>query len=81
MKIYQFRLLSQDDQVEALQKDGVFIGKKRYGRQIRVLFQLDSFYVEVIYTKYRVSISHFRCFTSVALIEPYLDQIRIKALV
>ena len=78
MKLLEFQLLSQDEQIIILYQQGVYIGKKRQGDRTRLLFQLDSFYVEVIYTSYRRSIHRIHISDSTAILEPYLEQIKIE---
>jgi hypothetical protein len=74
MKLSEFRILHQSRQVELLYRHGVYIGKKKLDGSIRVLYQLDSFYVELIYSVYRKYISRINSFSSVASIDAYLEE-------
>ena len=51
MTMYDFQLLPEQRQIEVLYKAGVYIGKRREGVSIILLYQLESFYVEVFYRK------------------------------
>lgn len=81
MTLYAFRLLSHFEQSDLLYRDGTYIGKRKYGRFTALLYQFDSFYVEVIYKKYRSHIRQLRCFQTTLLLTPYLDQINVEELV
>ena len=48
----EFDELTEDLQFELLQRDGVYVGKRKLGRQTVVLLQLYGFYVEVYYRNY-----------------------------
>ncbi len=81
MKMYDFQLLPEQDQIEILYQSGVYIGKLREEFSIVLLYQLDTFYVEVVYRKYRSYVKHLHCFESTELLEPYLEQIDVENLV
>lgn len=81
MNFYQYRLLNRSKQIDLLYKDGVYIGKRKEGNSIVVLYQLDSFYVKVFYQKYRCYVSQLYCFTSTILLNPYLDQVNVDNMV
>jgi hypothetical protein len=81
MTVWDFQLLPQQKQVEILYRDGVYIGKHKAASSIILLFQLDSFYVEVFYRKYRSHIKLLHCFDSTEHLDPYLEQIDVEDLV
>lgn len=81
MKMYDFQLLPRQDQIEVLYQFGSFIGKRKEDFSILLLYQLESFYVEVVYAKYRSQVKHLHCFDSTDLLEPYLEQIDVENLV
>jgi len=78
MKLFEFRLLSDEEQLELLYTEGVYIGKRKENGKTILLYQLDSFYVEVFYKKYRYFVGEVRCTDSTSCLEPYLDQINIE---
>lgn len=81
MTIYDFQLLPEQQQIEMLYKEGVYIGKRRESISCIILYQFESFYVEVYYRKYRSQIKYFHCFESTDYLDPYLEQIDVENLV
>lgn len=81
MKLYDFSLLTRSEQTDLLYKEGIYVGKRLLNGHIVLLYQVDGFYVEVIYKKYRCSISSVYAFSSIAGIDAYLENIDIKDLV
>ena len=81
MKMLEFKLMDQSDQINVLYREGTYIGKRKKNNQDLVLYQLDGFYIEIIYIEYRRFIQKIRCFSSTYLIEPYLEQINVPSLV
>jgi len=79
--MYDFQLLPEQHQIEILYHSGVYIGKRKERFSIIILYQLESFYVEVVYRKYRSHIKHLHCFESTELLDPYLAQIDVENLV
>lgn len=80
MTMQEFQVLPREEQVPILYQNGVYIGKKKTDELIRLLFQLESFYVEIIYINYRKFIYKIRCTNSTCILEPYLNQIDVKCL-
>ncbi len=81
MNFYEFQTLGKCEQIDILYKDGIYIGKRKEGRIVVVLYQLDSFYIKVFYQKYRSYVSRLYCFTSTTLLNPYLDQVNVEDMV
>jgi hypothetical protein len=81
MRMSEFELLSRKDQIAILYQEGIYIGKRKTTKFIRLLFQLDSFYVEIIYISYRLSIHKMRYSDSITILDPYLEQIEVEYLV
>ncbi len=77
MNVYEFSKLDCGAQIDLLQKEGVFIGKRRINQQAIVLYQFHAFYVEIVYLKYRLVVASIRCSVSTRILEPYLDAIDI----
>lgn len=80
LRVQDFLLLPEKEQFDLLQADGVYIGKRKEGRQTVVLFQLYSFYVEVFYRQYRKVIDHLHTSEDTTILQPYLDQIQVREL-
>jgi hypothetical protein len=76
----EFNELSETIQFELLHRDGVFVGKRKVGNQVVVLFQLYGFYIEVYYKKYRKKIDRINSSNHTDILQPYLDQIKVRDL-
>lgn len=81
MTLFDFQLLSKNEQVDLLYKEGVYIGKRKINNSCVLLYQLESFYIEVYYKKYRCSVIRIHCFRSTTLLDPYMEQIDVEHLV
>ena len=78
MTMSGFQLLPQEEQIAILYQNGVYVGKKRVAGLIKLLFQLDSFYVELTYTDYRRSICKMHYSDSTTILDPYIGQIDVE---
>lgn len=78
LSLSEFVELPQQVQFEMLHKQGVYVGKRKLGKQTIVLFQLHGFYVEVYYRQYRKVIDHIITSETTEILQPYLDQINLK---
>ena len=81
MMLKDFKLLPQSDQVDLIYRHGVYIGKRKEEELIILLYQVEGFYVEVVYKRYRHKVISMRCSSSTSLIDPYLEQIDVEHLV
>ncbi|MBA2329319.1 MAG: hypothetical protein M3413_07070 [Bacteroidota bacterium] len=81
MKMLNFQVMDENKKINILYRQGIYIGKRKFLNFCTVLYQLDSFYVELYYKKYRTYIDKIRVFESTELLEPYLDQIDVEHLV
>ena len=70
----EFERLTLEEQLHLLHLSGIYIGKLKKDSMIGILYQMDSFYVEVIYRQYRQLVQEIRLFDSVNNIDPYLEQ-------
>jgi hypothetical protein len=78
MTISNFSLLKLTDQLALLYSEGVFLCKRRSGKMVVLLFQLNNVYVEIFYTKYRRIVHHISYSESVDILDPYLSAISIE---
>lgn len=81
MTISEFRLLQQHEMIQTLQDGGVYVGKRKQGRNCRLLFQFESFYVEILYFTYRKHIAEIITSASTHILDPYLEQINVEEVV
>ena len=72
-------MLDEMEQIEAIWA-GEFIGDRSDEEHNILLYQVDSFYVEVYYHREYNTIRRFRSFSSTTQLEPYLNQIDISRL-
>ncbi len=77
MTLHQFKSLPDFEQAEAVWQ-GTLLSCRENGFYRIVLYQVDSFYVEVFYHKTANVILGFRPFSGTKLLEPYLGKINIR---
>jgi hypothetical protein len=75
-----FQKLNTEEQLNLLYKDGVHIGKTTIQNHTAILYQLNDFYVEVIYKSYRKDVGTINLFSDVNSIQSYLDQVPVRDL-
>jgi hypothetical protein len=80
MTVYEFELLPLEEQIHMLYKQSVYIGKKKGKQFTRLLFQLESFYVEIVYSRYRQLIHQMHYSDSTEILDTYLWQIQVEPL-
>jgi hypothetical protein len=81
MKLVEFNLLSQNEKINLLYEEGIYIGKQKINGLYCLLFQLEGFYIEIIYKKYRQYIKRIYCFADTEYLDPYLERMDIALLV
>jgi hypothetical protein len=77
MTLYQFNEFSDLEQAEAVW-EGTLLGHRSDGCYRVLLYQIDSFYVEVYYHTTANTILRFHSFSTTRLLDPYLHQINIS---
>jgi hypothetical protein len=81
MKMHEFTHLSLHKKAALLYKEGVYIGKRKRGQLVVLLYQVEGFYAEVSYRTYRREIDRISCFSGTRRLDPYLAGINVKHLV
>lgn len=81
MNQFDFSLLDENEQLDILYHEGIYIGKRKEGKRNILLYQLESFYVEVYYLKHRSHSDKIRCFRSTVFLDPYLENFPVHHLV
>ncbi|HEV7621662.1 MAG TPA: hypothetical protein VGO09_08015 [Flavisolibacter sp.] len=81
MKLSDFKLLPLKEQLDILYYQGSYIGKRKAGPVIIILYQLEEFYIEIYYTDYRRHISRVNYFVSTCFLDPYLEQMTLEHIV
>lgn len=77
MTIQDFVKENEKEKMDLLQNEGAYIGKRVLGDRSAILFQLGSFYVEVIYRDYRKDTEEINVSAGLDLLKPYLDQVNV----
>jgi len=80
MKLSDFILLNEEEKKLAVLHAGVLIGKRKEASSVAFLFQVENFYVETFFNPGNKAIREFRMFDQTALLQPYLEAIRIDEL-
>ena len=77
MTLYEFNALSEDGKAAVLWSKGDFVIERKENNFSILLYQVQSFYVEVFYSGNENKISRLRSFSSTEQLEPYLTNIDI----
>jgi hypothetical protein len=77
MTFHQFTKLPEDMKAKELWSDGTNVGERTCGRHTLFLYQIHSFYAEVVYDNALNDIIGLRTFMDTALLEPYLKDIQL----
>jgi len=77
MTFYQFKALSAYKQYQYLKKRGVMIAQRITTAYKFLLYQIDSFYVELKYNLLETKIEVIKCFSDTKDLDPYLDDISL----
>ena len=78
----QYKTLSQNEQVDHLLVDGVYLDLTRHTSNYFVeLYALENFYVEVYFEKITEEPLFLRPFSNLRQLDPYLGDIPIEQLV
>jgi len=79
MTLYEFKQLDEQEQIEAVWAS-VQIAERFDNDYAIVLYQRDSFYIEVYYNRTENFIRNIRTFANVSQLEPYLYNTDISEL-
>jgi hypothetical protein len=80
MTLYQFKSLSGYKQHQYIKRKGVFIAQRISTAYKFLLYQIDSFYVELKYNVFETKIEVIRCFSDTKNLDPYLGDISLPEL-
>jgi len=73
-----FEHLCQNDQLSLLSADGVYIAKRKFKTLSVILFQIENFYVEIVYEKYRCVVKGIFSTNSMNILFFYPDVVRFN---
>ena len=80
MTIQHFNTLSKQDQQNHLLKDGIFLVEREDGPFRIMLYQMDSFYVEVYFFNLYNKVAFLQSFSDTEALQPYLDQLDVASM-
>lgn len=80
MTLHDFKALDDFQKATALVDEGVLIGKRDLLFYLVFLYQVEGFYVEVLYNIKSKKVHKFRAFENTELLDPYLSKIDISEL-
>lgn len=81
MTLDEFTHLSEASQARTLLEHGIFLTDRLYKNFSIILYQLDSFYVEVYHNLRYDIMQGMRCFEDDEALQPYLEAIDISCIV
>ena len=80
MTLYQFKALSEYKQYQYIKCKGVVIANRISTAYKFLLYQIDSFYVELKYNLFETKIELIRCFSGTKDLDPYSGDISLPEL-
>lgn len=80
MTFNQFKAMGEMEQIEAVWSKSILVAERKGKTGDYVLYQIDSFYVEIKYLKGTHIIRRFKSFHDTDLLDPYLELIDISKL-
>lgn len=72
--------MNQQNQYTAIKMFGAFVASRKIDKDWVFLYQIDAFYVEVIYDSRGSNAEIVRSFKSTNMLKPYLDKINLESL-
>ena len=79
MTLSQFNQLSIEEQQKAVLINGVFLGERKDPPLRMMLYDMESFYVEVFFLSRYSKVAWFNGFQSTKKLEPYLQKIDLSS--
>lgn len=80
MTLYEFNLMDTDDQIEMAIWEGNYVDSRVFHKYRIMLYQVDSFYVEIFYEGDGNIIARHRSFSSLEPLDPYINHISLEGL-
>lgn len=80
MTLRKFHNSSKKEKINTVLKTGVYLAERKNAFFRIMLYQIENFYVEVFFLKWRKTVIGFRIFQSTDRLSPYLHKIDIGKL-
>ena len=77
MRLQEFRLLAKERQIEAIKDKGVYLSNRQEGEGNIILYQLEGFYVEVLFDGQELQGPKIKSFDADESLDIYLLQVNI----
>ncbi|HEY0579421.1 MAG TPA: hypothetical protein VGC75_01825 [Candidatus Nitrosocosmicus sp.] len=81
MELKEFKYEQKDKKLEMLFSNGVYLASRREKNNTILLYQINSFYVEVYFYDDFCEPGYMKAFTDTEFLNPYLEQINIHFLI
>ena len=81
MLVHDFREMEQEIQAQIVCQRGQYLGERSRDGWLIVLYQVSSFYVEVIFQTGNGSLISFHASEEDKLLDPYLEKISLSGLI
>ena len=78
MTVIQYNILPSFKQLALVWSKGVFIAKRFESDFLVMLYQIQSFYVEVYYSRFDNDVEKIYPFNNTDQLEPYLDKLDLE---
>jgi hypothetical protein len=78
MTLAEFTSLPPEQQMDVIRNNSVYLCNRKTDNYTHFLYQTDAFYIEVTYDQAANKIVQLLGFQSTLLLEPYLNQIKLK---
>lgn len=80
MKVKDFEILDQYEQLQIIEDKAVFLDYRREGHYSIGLFQVEGFYIEVFFHVIKLIYKRIHVFDDILFLDPYINQIDITDL-
>lgn len=80
MKLSEFIIMNEEEKNKTVLHQGVLLAKQKSECDIRFLFQLELFYVELLCSHTSKKVCSYQTFTDTRFLQNYLDEIPIAGL-
>jgi hypothetical protein len=80
MTVPEFKLLTPRQKKITILRTGSFLCERKAGLLRKILYQVDSFYVEIYFMRFGREAIWYRSFDGTSSLQPYLKQIDISGL-
>jgi hypothetical protein len=80
MTLAQFNKLKIEEQQKAVLINGVFLGERKDPPLRMMLYDMESFYVEIFFLSRYNKVAWFNGFQSTKKLEPYLQKIDVSSI-